>query len=108
MAAVIFYSARCVLRRNPEIGSPRRSLAAGVLALALSVAAELGLAVVLQSQTLAEFIQSKAETMCRARRTPSSCPYLQSCQGFACQAMRWQGAGAAMPDPGAGLPAFAR
>jgi len=58
---VIFYSAGYVLRRYPEIGSPRRSLAAGVLALALSVAAELGLAVSLQSQTLAEFIKSRDE-----------------------------------------------
>ena len=53
MAAVIFLSAGYVLRRYPEIRLPRRSLAAGVLALALSVADELGLAVVLQNQTLA-------------------------------------------------------
>ena len=59
MAAVIFLSAGYVLRRYPEIRSPRRSLAAGVLALALSVAAELGLAVVLQNQTLAEFIKDR-------------------------------------------------
>ena len=59
MAAVIFYSAGYVLRRYPEICSPRRSLAAGVLALALSVAAELGLATILQNQTLAEFIKSR-------------------------------------------------
>ena len=59
MAAVIFFSAGYILRRYPEIRSPRRSLAAGVLALALSVAAELGLAVVLQSQTVAEFIKSR-------------------------------------------------
>ena len=59
MAAVIFFSAGYVLRRYPEICSPRRSLAAGVLALALSVAAELGLAVVLQDQTQANFIKSR-------------------------------------------------
>ena len=66
MAAVIFFSAGYILRRYPEIWSPRRSpvagrrsLAAGVLALVLSVAAELGLAVVLQSQTVAEFIKSR-------------------------------------------------
>ncbi|CDS54758.1 hypothetical protein [Polaromonas sp. CG9_12] len=59
MAAVIFISAGYVLRRYPEIASPCRSLAAGVLALALSVAAELGLAVVLQDQTLAGFIKSR-------------------------------------------------
>ena len=59
MAAVLFLSAGYVLRRYPEIRSPHRSLAVGVLALALSVAAELGLAVVLQNQTLAEFIKSR-------------------------------------------------
>ena len=59
MAAVIFYSAGYVLRRYPEICSPRRSLATGVLALALSVTAEMGLAVLLQNQTLAEFIKSR-------------------------------------------------
>ena len=59
MAAVIFLSAGYVLRRYPEIRSPHRSLAVGVLALALSVAAELGSAVVLQNQTLAEFIKSR-------------------------------------------------
>ena len=59
MAAVIFFSAGYILRRYPEIRSPRLSLTAGVLALALSVAAELGLAVVLQSQTVAEFIKSR-------------------------------------------------
>ena len=59
MAAVIFFSAGYILRRYPKIRSPRRSLAAGFLALALSVAAELGLAVVLQSQTVAEFIKSR-------------------------------------------------
>ncbi|MDB5823527.1 MAG: hypothetical protein JWR21_2231, partial [Herminiimonas sp.] len=52
MAAVIFLSAGYILRRYPEIRSPLRSLAAGSLALALSVAAELGLAVALQSLTL--------------------------------------------------------
>ena len=59
MAVVIFLSAGYVLQRYPEIRSPRRSLATGFLALALSVAAELGLAMVLQNQTLAEFIRSR-------------------------------------------------
>lgn len=59
MAAVVFLSAGHILRRYPEIRSPRRSLVAGFLALALSVAVELGLAVVLQSQTLVEFIRSR-------------------------------------------------
>ena len=59
MATVIFLAAGFILRRFPEICSPGRSLAAGVLALALSVCAELGLAVVLQSQTLTEFLKSR-------------------------------------------------
>ena len=59
MAAVIYLSAGYILRRYPEIRSPRRSLVAGFLALALSVAAELGLAVVLQDRTLVEFISSR-------------------------------------------------
>lgn len=59
MAAVIFFAAGYILRRYPEICSPGRSLSAGLLALALVVAAELGLAVALQSQTLAEFIASR-------------------------------------------------
>jgi hypothetical protein len=59
MAAVIFFAAGYVLRRFPEICSRGRSLVVGFLALALSVAAELGLAVLLQNQTLAEFIRSR-------------------------------------------------
>ena len=59
MATVIFVAAGFILRRFPAICSSGRSLAAGVLALALTVCAELGLAVVLQSQTLAEFINSR-------------------------------------------------
>lgn len=59
MATVIFLAAGFILRRFPGICSPGRSLAAGVLALALSVCAELGLAVALQSQTLAEFLKSR-------------------------------------------------
>ena len=59
MATVIFLAAGFILRRFPGICTPDRSLAAGVLALALSVCAELGLAVVLQSQTLTEFLKSR-------------------------------------------------
>jgi hypothetical protein len=59
MATVIFIAAGYILRRFPEIRSPGRSLVAGVLAFVLSVAAELGLATVLQAQTLAEFIGSR-------------------------------------------------
>lgn len=59
MATVIFLAAGFILRRFPGIYSPGRSLAAGFIALALSVCAELGLAVALQSQTLAEFLKSR-------------------------------------------------
>ena len=48
-----------VLRRYAEVRSPRRSLLVGILALLMSVCAELGLAVVLQDQTLSEFIASR-------------------------------------------------
>jgi hypothetical protein len=59
MAAVIFRAAGYVLERFPEICSPGRSLLTGFLALAFSVIAELALAVLLQNQTLAEFIRSR-------------------------------------------------
>lgn len=59
MALVIFMAAGYVLRRFPEICRPGRSLMAGVLAFALSVAAELGMATILQHQTLVEFVGSR-------------------------------------------------
>jgi len=59
MALVIYIAAGHVLRRFPEVASPGKSLLAGLLALALMVAAELGLATVLQDRTLAEFIASR-------------------------------------------------
>ncbi len=59
MAVVIFLAAGLILRRFREIHSPARSLAAGVLALVLVVAAELALAFVLQSQTLTQFLGSR-------------------------------------------------
>jgi len=59
MAIVIFLAAGYILRRFPGIGTPYRSLAAGFLALALVIGAELGLAMALQSQTLAEFLNSR-------------------------------------------------
>jgi hypothetical protein len=59
MAAVIFLAAGHVLRRFPEVCLPGRSLVVGFLALAFTVAAELGLAIVLQSQTIVEFISSR-------------------------------------------------
>jgi hypothetical protein len=59
MAAVIYGAAGYILRRFPDIATRRKSLLAGVLALALSVAAELALATVLQDRTLGEFIGSR-------------------------------------------------
>ncbi len=62
MATVIFISSGYILNRFPEIQTSTRSLIAGFLALALSVCAELGLAVALQSETLVEYIASRYET----------------------------------------------
>ena len=59
MAVVIFVAAGYILHRFPQIALPGRSLVAGFLALAFSVSAELGLAVILQDKTLAEFISSR-------------------------------------------------
>jgi hypothetical protein len=59
MALVIFLAAGYILRRFPAIRSAGASLGAGFLALALSVTAELGLALALQSQSLAEFISNR-------------------------------------------------
>ena len=59
MAAAIFFSAGYILRHFPEINFPRESLIVGFLALALTVGAELGLAVALQSQSLAEYLGSR-------------------------------------------------
>jgi hypothetical protein len=59
MAAVIFFAAGYILRRFPEMRSPGRSLGAGGLALALSIAAELALVILLQDRTMAEFVRSR-------------------------------------------------
>jgi hypothetical protein len=59
MAAAIFLAAGYILRRFPDIRLRGRPLAVGLLALALTVGAELGLAAALQSQTLAEYIASR-------------------------------------------------
>ena len=59
MAAVIFLAAGYVLRHFPDVCAPGRSLVVGFLALAFSVAAELGLAVVLQDRRLLEYIRSR-------------------------------------------------
>jgi hypothetical protein len=59
MAAVIFFGAGYVLRKFPAIGLRGRSLFVGLIALALAVGAELGLAVALQSRTLGEYLAGK-------------------------------------------------
>lgn len=59
MAATIFFAAGYIFRRFPEIQNNNRSLVAGLLALALAVCAELGLAVVLQNQPLADYLGSR-------------------------------------------------
>ena len=59
MAAAIFFAAGYILRRFPEVHLRSRSLVVGFLALAFAICAELGLAVALQSQTLAEYIGSR-------------------------------------------------
>jgi len=59
MGTVIYLAAGVVLRRFPEVRSPSRSLIAGILGLALTVAAELALATVLQDRTLGEFIANR-------------------------------------------------
>ena len=59
MAIVIFVAAGYILRRYPEVQTRGRALVVGFTALALSVSAELALAVVLQSQSLSEYLASR-------------------------------------------------
>ena len=59
MAVIIFVAADYILRRYPEVQTRGRALVVGFMALALSISAELALAVVLQSQSLAEFLASR-------------------------------------------------
>jgi uncharacterized membrane protein (Fun14 family) len=59
MGATIFFAAGYILRRFPAIHLPGHALVVGLLALALSVFAELGLAVALQSQTLSDYLASR-------------------------------------------------
>ena len=59
MAATVFLSAGFIVRRFPEIRTRGRALALGCLALGLAVSAELGLAVFLQSKTLAGYVGSR-------------------------------------------------
>jgi hypothetical protein len=59
MAAVIFLAAGYILRRFPEIHVGGRPWGVGFVAWFLAVCAELGLAVVLQNRTLAEYLGSR-------------------------------------------------
>ena len=59
MAMVIVVAAGYILRRYPEVQTRGRVLVVGSTALALSVSAELVLAVVLQSQSLSEYLASR-------------------------------------------------
>ena len=59
MAMVIVVAAGYILRRYPEVQTRGRALVVGFTALALSVSAELVLAVVLQSQSLSEYLASR-------------------------------------------------
>jgi hypothetical protein len=59
MAVVIFFSAGYILKRYPETRSNWRALVVGHLALSLLVYAELVLVLILQDQTLAEYIASR-------------------------------------------------
>src|SRR3978361_74991 len=59
MAAVIYLSAVSVLRTFPSIRLHDRAWLVGFVALVLAVAAELGLAVALQSRTLAEYLAGR-------------------------------------------------
>ena len=59
MGVTIFVAAGYVLRRFPAMDLPGRALRVGLLAFALAVAAELGLAVVLQDRTLSEYLATR-------------------------------------------------
>ena len=59
MAVVIFVAAGYILRRFPAIRTPGRAWWPGILAFVLLVAAELGLALVLQNRSLADYIRSR-------------------------------------------------
>ena len=59
MAATVFFSAGFILRRYPAIDRPGRAWVVGVLALALSICAELALAVTLQDQSLGQYLASR-------------------------------------------------
>jgi hypothetical protein len=59
MAATVFFSAGFILRRYPAVDRPRNAWVVGVLALTLSVCAELALTMTLQSQSLGQYLASR-------------------------------------------------
>lgn len=59
MAIVINFAAGFVLRRFAAIRVPGRALLVGLLALALALCAEVGLAISLQGQSLSEYVASR-------------------------------------------------
>ena len=59
MAAAIFCAAGLVLRKFPAVRVQGRTWFVGLVALALAIAAELGLVVALQTQTLGEYLASR-------------------------------------------------
>lgn len=59
MAIVIYFAAGFVLRRFAAIRVPGRALLVGLLALALALCAEVGLAISLQGQSLSEYVASR-------------------------------------------------
>ena len=59
MAAAIFIAAGYVLRRFPDTAVPGRSLVVGLLALGLTVLCELGLVILIQSQSVGQYIAGR-------------------------------------------------
>ncbi len=59
MAGVIVLAAGLVLRRFPAVRTGARSAGVGLVALCLLVAAELGLALVIQDRSLGDYIASR-------------------------------------------------
>jgi hypothetical protein len=59
MAVVIYFSAEYVLQHFTAVNFPALALVVGFVALALTISAEFGLAVALQSQTLVEYLTSR-------------------------------------------------
>lgn len=59
MAAAIFFAAGYALKHFPNIHSRGRAVQAGLIAFAIAVLAELGLVVLLQHQTIYQYIRGR-------------------------------------------------